>query len=422
MKIVKLQAENFKRLRAVEIVPKGAVVEISGKNAQGKSSVLDSIWAAVGGKDMSPAAPIRAGENSAKVSVDLGELVVTRTWSLREDGSVDTALKVLPANGAKVTSPQHLLDTMFDKLAIDPIAFAKMPPKEQVETLRRLAPGFDWAKAEGDDAIDYDARTMAGRERKRVQAIVDSIPIPRVVVAAVDEGAIADALAKAAEHNTAIERRRAGRKAVEEEAKSIAASFSAKREQAAKLLEEANAEAANYHALLEKLAGAPPLPEPIDVAATRAALEEAKTTNALAAAQRQREEAKAQADAFTVAIGKLTGNMSAREAARRAALASIELGVSGLAFGEGGLTLNGLPFEQASQAEQLSASIAVAAAQNPKLRVMRVKEGALLDAESKAALVKFAREKDWQIWLEEVDGSGTIGVVIQDGNVVADRQ
>lgn len=80
MKIVKLQAENFKRLRAVEIVPKGAVVEISGKNAQGKSSVLDSIWAAVGGKDMSPAAPIRAGENSAKVSVDLGELVVTRTW------------------------------------------------------------------------------------------------------------------------------------------------------------------------------------------------------------------------------------------------------------------------------------------------------------------------------------------------------
>lgn len=35
MKIVKLQAENIKRLVAVEISPAGNVVEITGKNGQG---------------------------------------------------------------------------------------------------------------------------------------------------------------------------------------------------------------------------------------------------------------------------------------------------------------------------------------------------------------------------------------------------
>ena len=39
MKIIELQAENVKRLRAVTISPEGHIVEISGRNGQGKSSV-----------------------------------------------------------------------------------------------------------------------------------------------------------------------------------------------------------------------------------------------------------------------------------------------------------------------------------------------------------------------------------------------
>ena len=36
MKIIKLVAENLKRLTAVEITPTGNVVEITGKNSAGK--------------------------------------------------------------------------------------------------------------------------------------------------------------------------------------------------------------------------------------------------------------------------------------------------------------------------------------------------------------------------------------------------
>ena len=50
MRIIRLQAENIKRLQAVEIEPHGDVVKITGKNGAGKSSVLDSIWMALAGK------------------------------------------------------------------------------------------------------------------------------------------------------------------------------------------------------------------------------------------------------------------------------------------------------------------------------------------------------------------------------------
>lgn len=44
MKIIALQAENVKRLVAIEIRPDGNLVQITGKNGAGKTSVLDCIW------------------------------------------------------------------------------------------------------------------------------------------------------------------------------------------------------------------------------------------------------------------------------------------------------------------------------------------------------------------------------------------
>ncbi len=43
MKIIKLQSENIKKLKAIEIKPDSNLIQITGANAQGKTSVLDSI-------------------------------------------------------------------------------------------------------------------------------------------------------------------------------------------------------------------------------------------------------------------------------------------------------------------------------------------------------------------------------------------
>ena len=83
MKIIKLQAENFKKIKAIEIKPTGNTVIISGANGQGKSSILDAIWAALAGRAAGKVntKPIRNGERTAKVSLTIDGMEVTRTWT-----------------------------------------------------------------------------------------------------------------------------------------------------------------------------------------------------------------------------------------------------------------------------------------------------------------------------------------------------
>jgi hypothetical protein len=64
-------------------------------------------------------------------------------------------------------------------------------------------------------------------------------------------------------------------------------------------------------------------------------------------------------------------------------------------------------------------SVAIAMAANPKLRVIRIKEGSLLDPDGLALIGAMARDHDYQIWIERVDASGKVGIVIEDGQVIA---
>ena len=132
MRIVRLQAENVKRLRAVEIAPDGNVVVIAGRNAQGKSSVLDAIWMALAGGSgaKETSRPISDGEERASVVLDMGDIVVTRRWT-----SSGTTLEVTSPDGARYPSPQSLLDGLLGRLSFDPLAFAQQDPKGQLATL-----------------------------------------------------------------------------------------------------------------------------------------------------------------------------------------------------------------------------------------------------------------------------------------------
>ena len=112
MKIISLEVEAFKRLKAVSITPTGNIVEVTGNNENGKSSVLDSIWAALGGKDAVPAKPIHTGAEEAVIRLDLGELKVTRRFKLKDGAPFTTDLVVESAEGARVTGPQGILDAL----------------------------------------------------------------------------------------------------------------------------------------------------------------------------------------------------------------------------------------------------------------------------------------------------------------------
>ncbi len=59
----------------------------------------------------------------------------------------------------------------------------------------------------------------------------------------------------------------------------------------------------------------------------------------------------------------------------------------------------------------------MAMALNPKIRVIRITDGSLLDSENLALIEEMAGEHDFQIWIEKVDESGSVGITIEDGQV-----
>ena len=130
----------------------------------------------------------------------------------------------------------------------------------------------------------------------------------------------------------------------------------------------------------------------------------------------------AEAAEYEKLAAELTTRIETRNAQKQKAIAEAEMPVEGMSLGGGQVLLKGLPFDQASGAQRLRTSVAVAMAGNPKLRVIRIKDGSLLDNASLQLISDMAADRDYQVWIERVDDSGKIGIVMEDGEVAADYQ
>jgi DNA repair exonuclease SbcCD ATPase subunit len=402
LRIIELRAENFKRLTAVNIAPSGDVVVVSGKNAQGKSSVLDAIWMALGGKDAAKGTtkPVREGAASAKVSLHLGELIVTRTWS-KAGGN----LKVTLANGQAVSSPQTVLDKLIGKLTFDPLAFANADAKTQVKQLLEVVDlPFNPEELEAERRDVFDSRTLTGREVKRLRGHLDTLPQPDPK--APDQPVSASELSIKLQEAEALERRRT----------EMRKEFYEVRD-AIKVMEE---DLARYKVRFEELRKAGmALPEPVDIEELRKELVSVDEINAQVRHKQEYSRAVDALEEVEQEYASQTDRLKELEAIKTEAIAKADMPLPGLSFDETGVLYQGVPFSQASAAEKLRVSTAMAMALNPEVRVIRILDGSLLDSDNLKVIEDLAKEKDFQVWIEKVDETGEVGFVIEDGKVVS---
>ncbi len=404
MKIVRFEAENVKRLRAVEISPDGTLQVITGRNGAGKSSVLDAIWLALGGGTASKNVdmPVRDGETKAHVTLDLGDLVVTRSWS----GGKST-LKVEDAEGGVHRSPQGLLDSLVGRLSFDPLAFTMLKPAEQRDALLALVDlPFNPVDLDRHRDARYEERRAANRTVKQLEAEVAAIPKPEPGTPDREVSAV-----ELIDQITASER-------------SVAAEQQLLRDitDAEKAVETARDELANAEqqlaTLTKELAF---LPEPEDdVEALKAALADIESVNAAVRAKIQRQSLVDKLDTAREVADGLTFAIEEIDAQKAEGLAAAKFPVDGLGFSEDGVTYQGVPFSQASSAEQIRVSLAMAMASNPELRVIRILDGSLLDDDNLALITGMAADADYQVWIERVGttADGT-AVLIEDGQVAS---
>lgn len=425
MKIVKLEAENVKRLRAVTIEPSGNVVQIRGNNGQGKTSVLDSIAMALGGKTLQPPRPIREGEDEAIVRVTLDGLTITRKWTSNERST----LEVRDANGDKVSSPQTLLESLVGRLSFDPLAYLNFKPADQLVALQKVV-GLDFSELNEQRKKAFDERTEVNRKvhHTKVQLeplrdFSDTQPVSIAELSAQvltlttrqgEERAAAQKLKAHAAEVSAAEKRvsaqeqrlEALRRQVEQESAALQ-ELKLDAERLGRVdLSELRAIADNeietigeLDTLKAKIRDAEKINESARKVAERARLEKVLADH------------EGESDTLTRQIEKI-------DAMKRAAIEAAKFPVDGLSFADAGVLYNGQPFEQASQAEKLRVSLGMGLALNPKLKVILIRDASLLDETSMRLVAEQAEAAGAQVWLEVVGKNG-VGIVIEDGAVEA---
>lgn len=415
MKVIALTAHNLLRLRAVHIEPgDDPVVTISGPNGAGKTSVLQALTLAMGGgaaaKDVS--VPIRDGEERAEVVVDLGDIVVTRVWT--QGGST---LRVASADGAIYRSPQAMLDELIGRLSFDPLAFTRQHPKDQVQTLLDLV-GLDPTELDAERTEIFEQRTETNREVKRLRGAMSEIYVPDDAPhAEVSVAALLEERTEAAACNAAFDSYDMAFRRLVDDAQGLRDSIRTLELRLADRRAELEHHVAAAEAVQSFLEGR----QKIDLAPLDARIADAERDNVAARAHGERDKLAERLALFEATADQQTRQIAEIDRTKADAVANAEMPVDGIGLDPAfGVTFGGVPFSQASAAEQLRVSVAMAMAMNPTVRVIRITDGSLLDAASMEVIESLASENDYQVWVERVAEPGQgVGFEIHDGEVVA---
>ncbi len=377
-------------------------------------SSIDAIWYALGGKEALPSRPIRDGKEQASVTLNLGRFVVERRFT--EKGSY---LAVRSPDGAVYPSPQSLLDELLGELTFDPLAFARQDRKAQREMLLR-AMGVSVDDLDARRKELYDERALVGREVRNAKAHLDEagapvgdVPDEEVSTEAIRERVYA-AREQVKQHENDLMQRRAFDDARAHLEKTVA-DLCARLEDAEEQLRANEERATAFDALLAEYA-------PPDLGALNTELAAAQETNEKVRVRRDFLKRLATLHEREATWNALTRQMEAMDAEKETRLSTAGFPLEGLGLTDEGVSLGGIPFDQLSSSEQLRASLAVAMAGSPQLRIVRITDGSLLDQANLEVVRRMAGARNYQVWVERVDESGEVGIYLEDGEIAADNR
>lgn len=408
-RIIKLEAQNVKKLKTVEITPEGNLVILGGKNGQGKTSALDSIEYALAGKSAQCDRPVRAGEKKARIVCDLGDLKVTRTITAAGGGT----LKVTGKNGTSFSSPQRVLDELTGEIAFDPLAFSRMDRKKQLEVLKKLV-GLDFSDLETRKKKLYDDRTEKNREIKKLETRLSGLT---------EYPDAPENLIVVSELMTELERRREVNRQHEESRQDLETTRE-KVEEKVKEVDRLKTELEREQKALNALRAAANelgiyTQDLIDEneQGIQEQINNAETENDKFRSNQQHTETQTELKRLQDETEDLTLIIETIDETKAKALSEADFPVAGLSFDDDGILFNGIPFDQASDSEKLRVSVAMGLEMNPTLKVLLIRDGSLLDKNSLRMIAEMAEEADAQVWIERVGEGEECQVIFEEGEI-----
>lgn len=402
VKITSFEAENVKRVKAVTIIPAAdGLTVIGGRNAQGKTSVLDAIAWALGGDKFRPGHPQRDGSvlpPRLRVLLSNG-LVVERRGKNSE-------LYITDPSGRK--AGQTLLNSFVEQLALDLPKFMAASGREKAQTLLRIIGlGEQVEELERRGKTLYNERLALGRiadqKAKFAKEMTFYPNVPEEPLSAAELIAQQqDILARNGENQRKRQRR----------------------DELKRTLDTAEAQLAELTRRCEQLR------EDYRIASTDAAdlldqstaeLEEnirtIEQTNAKVRANLDKARAEADAQKLADEYAALTVQIEDVQRKKLALLNGADMPLPGLSVTDGELTYNGQPWDCMSSSEQLIAATSIVRRLNPECGFVLLDRLEAMDTDTLAAFGRWLEDEGLQAIATRVSTGGECQIIIEDGEV-----
>lgn len=402
VKITSFEAENVKRVKAVTIIPAAdGLTVIGGRNAQGKTSVLDAIAWALGGDKFRPGHPQRDGSvlpPRLRVLLSNG-LVVERRGKNSE-------LYITDPSGRK--AGQTLLNSFVEQLALDLPKFMAASGKEKAQTLLRIIGlGEQVEELERRGKTLYNERLALGRiadqKAKFAKEMTFYPNVPEEPLSAAELIAQQqDILARNGENQRKRQRRDELKRTLDT-AEGQLAELTRRCEQLREDYRIASTDAAD---LLDQ---------------STAELEEnirtIEQTNAKVRANLDKARAEADAQKLADEYAALTAQIEDVQREKLALLNGADMPLPGLSVTDGELTYNGQPWDCMSSSEQLIAATSIVRRLNPECGFVLLDRLEAMDTDTLAAFGRWLEGEGLQAIATRVSTGGECQIIIEDGEV-----
>lgn len=398
-KVKELLIKNIKNVEYVEIEAGETINFIAGNNWAGKTSVIEAIFQAIDLKKYVESWDawklIKKWEENGIIKLTLehqGDTIeVVRTFDKEKWPKMTATSKT----GARLN--QTFLNSLLWEFTMDPLAFSRMRPQDQIDMLKEIA-GINTDAIDKQIDENFEKRTSIRREERELRAYIEKHSDAFVAVERKSVQQLVDEKSKAVDHNNSIIQA----KDLVRRAEGAIVDYDKELEQ----LEARKKAILENKALAEKTIDEqkPKTTEQmIDTTELDAQIQNIEEHNKKASAweNHQKQVEKHQKVAHEAdGLDELIDDLRHQ---RIKMFVDAWLPIEWLGFDDdGNMLINWVAFSQLSTWEQIKISTELATHDRPELKVIYIKDGSLLDDESIETITEIAKERDYQIFVELV--------------------
>uniref|UniRef100_A0A6H1ZLX0 Putative ATPase domain containing protein n=1 Tax=viral metagenome TaxID=1070528 RepID=A0A6H1ZLX0_9ZZZZ len=413
-KIKNIHIKNIARLAEVDFdAPENGVIIVGGKNKAGKTTLIKSIWAGLGGK----VPEIKDGKNKAEINLELDNYNVS-LYLTNKSNKIKVEEKGNPSMVIK--SPKTMLKDVLGKRCFDVTEFLSATPKNQLEILLKIVkiPGdkkevealgeglIDLSKTENETHIfvneAYEQILAEQRVNNRKEKALEiEIETGRKEYDLDIEEADLESLYNLKEKALQQE---SNKKALTEATTKISETKKQIKEYeeilAQKKLEVLQAEKQKKElaSIIEEL-------EPYELNEIENEITIAKENNAKFAIVKDIKQKTKELTEHTQNAAKLKSILTKIKQYKEDAMEETEFPIENLDIRASQIYYNDHPLAAASGAEQMLVATSIAASEMPKdgLQALFILDPPQLDSESWKFLEEYAVKKNIQIWIAKVE-------------------